>query len=131
MTTGHENEIITVSGAKTMLQRYHTNKMKTAVDAEKTRAMAAEALLQSIYQGLTNNDVQIVEELPASPVADTIYRLVGQDSYSDNMYKDGQWVTLATYEGQPTVFVHLTQAEYDALTSLEKNNGTYYFVEEE
>jgi hypothetical protein len=45
MTTGHENENITVAGAKAMMQRYHTNKMEAAVNTEKNRAMAAEALL--------------------------------------------------------------------------------------
>jgi len=45
MTTGHENENITVAGAKVMMQKYHTDKMKAAVDAEKSRATAAEALL--------------------------------------------------------------------------------------
>lgn len=101
------------------------------ITAEQNRASEAEALLQSIYEGLTNNDVVIVSELPQEGVANTVYKLIGQDSYSDNVYSDGQWVTLATYEGQPNIFVHLTQAEYDALSQFEKNNGTYYFVEEE
>lgn len=131
MTTGHENENITVAGAKAMMQKYHTDKMKAAVDTEKDRAMAAEALLQSLYQGLTNNEVQVVQSLPSTGTDGVIYRLIGQNSYSDNMYKNGAWITLATYEGQPIMFVHLTQAEYDALTEFEKNNGTYYFVEEE
>jgi hypothetical protein len=61
MTTGHENEHITVAGGKAMMQRYHTNKMEAAVNTEKDRAMAAEALLQSIYQGITNNEIQVVQ----------------------------------------------------------------------
>lgn len=101
------------------------------ITAEYNRALAAEALLQSIYQGFTNRDVYVVSELPQEGVANTVYRLVGQSTYSDNMYSNGQWITLATYEGQPEKFMHLTQAEYDALPQFEKNNGTYYFVEEE
>lgn len=77
MTTGHENEIVTVSGAKAMLQKYHTDKTKAAVDTEKNRAMAAESLLQSIYQGLTNNEIIVVQSLPATGEADTIYRVIG------------------------------------------------------
>ena len=104
---------------------------RASIETETARAMAAEALLQSIYQGLTNNGIEVVDELPNSGTADTVYRIIGTSSYSDYMYVNDEWVLLATYTGQPTVFVHLTQAEYDALTSLEKNNGTYYFVEEE
>ena len=130
MTTGHENESVTVAGAKAMLQKYHTDKTEAAVNTEKNRAMAAEALLQAIYEGLTSNDVVVVSELPSTGTTNVIYRIIGQSSYSDYMYVNNDWVLLATYEGQPYVFSHLTQQQYDALTELEKNNGTYYFVEE-
>lgn len=84
-----------------------------------------------MYQGLTNNEIIVVQSLPATGEVNVIYRVIRQDSYSDHMYKNSAWITLATYDGQPATFVHLTQAEYDALTEFEKNNGTYYFVEEE
>lgn len=47
------------------------------ITAEYDRASEAEALLQSIYEGLTNNDVVIVSELPSTGVANTVYRLIG------------------------------------------------------
>jgi hypothetical protein len=34
-----------VAGAKAMMQKYHTDKMEAAVNTEKNRALAAEALL--------------------------------------------------------------------------------------
>lgn len=104
---------------------------RTAIATETSRAQAAEQLLQQIYEGITNNDVVVVQELPSTGQANTIYRVIGSDSYSDYAYSGGQWVLLATYSGQPNVFVHLTQQEYDNLSEFEKNNGTYYFVEED
>lgn len=44
-----------------------------------------------------NTDVVIVDTLPASGTANTIYRVPGTDSYTDNGWDGTQWVTLATY----------------------------------
>ena len=55
------------------------------------------AELQAIYAGLTENDIEVVTNLPASGVANTIYRLAGVSDYSDYMWDGTQWVLLATY----------------------------------
>ena len=104
---------------------------RTDIAAEYTRAIAAEQLLQALCQQFLNNDIVVVQTLPLSGTENVTYRVVGQNSYSDYMYFNNDWVLLATYSGQPDTFVHLTQQQYDALTEFEKNNGTYYFVEED
>lgn len=54
------------------------------------------ALLQAAYSGLTQSDI-IVGALPASGVANKIYRVPGTNSYSDYMWNGTQFVLMATY----------------------------------
>lgn len=72
-----------------------------------------------------------VAELPESGVANKVYRVPGVDSYSDWGWDDTEqeFVLLAEYTGD--VFVQITEAAYDALSDEEKNNGVWYFIEEE
>ena len=52
--------------------------------------------LQETYAGLTQSDI-IIGTLPASGVANTIYRVPGTNSYSDYMWDGTQFVPMATY----------------------------------
>jgi len=75
-----------------------------------------------------HNDV-IIGALPSTGVANKIYRVPGTNSYADYAWDGTQFVKLAEFEG--SIFVQLTEAQYDALSDTEKNNGTWYFIEEE
>lgn len=66
------------------------------ISAEKTRAQAAEQLLQEQYNALTQSDI-IVGALPASGTKNKIYRIPGTSSYSDYMWNGSSWVLMATY----------------------------------
>ena len=68
-----------------------------AVNAEATRAQAAEQLLQEQYNALTQSDI-IVGALPASGTKNKIYRVPGTNSYSDYMWNGSSWVLMATYD---------------------------------
>ena len=72
------------------------NANESAISAEVLRSQAAEALLQSQYNALTQSDI-IVGALPSSGVANMIYRVPGTSSYSDYMWYGGAFVLMATY----------------------------------
>ena len=54
------------------------------------------AELQELYEALTQSDI-IVGTLPASGVANKIYRVPGTTSYSDYMWNGSQFVKMAEY----------------------------------
>ena len=54
------------------------------------------AQLQAAYEALTQSDI-IIGALPASGVANKIYRVPGTNSYSDYMWNGTQFVLMATY----------------------------------
>lgn len=58
------------------------------------------AQLQDAYEALTQSDI-IIGALPASGVANKIYRVPGTSSYSDYMWNGSSWVLMATYSNQP------------------------------
>lgn len=56
--------------------------------------------LQSMYEGLTQSDIEVVSSLPQTGEANKIYRLVGTTSYTDYMYNADDLTTpipMATY----------------------------------
>lgn len=72
-----------------------------AVSAEASRAQAAESNLQQLYEALTQSDIEVVNAVPASGVANKIYRVVGETSYSDYMFNSSDLNTpikMATYD---------------------------------
>lgn len=71
----------------------------------------------------------ILGELPETGVENRIYRVPGTGSYSDWAWNGEEFVKLAEYTGN--VFVQISESAYDALSDEEKNDGTWYFVEEE
>lgn len=82
-----------------------TKASSTDLATEVNRATAAEQLLQEQYNALTQSDI-IVGALPASGVANMIYRVPGESSYSDYMWNGSTWVLMATYnnaiDNEPT-----------------------------
>lgn len=54
------------------------------------------AQLQAAYEALTQSNI-IIGALPASGVANKIYRVPGTSSYSDYMWNGSSWVLMATY----------------------------------
>lgn len=44
---------------------------------------------------IPNNEVKVVDQLPDTGVANTIYRVIGDTSYAEWAYTDGQWKKLA------------------------------------
>lgn len=57
--------------------------------------------IDNMIVGLTSNDIIVVDSvtgLPQTGNPNTIYRLQGTTSYTDNMYYNNQWITLATYD---------------------------------
>lgn len=62
------------------------SRIANAVGAESTRAQAAESNLQQLYEALTQSDIEVVNAVPASGVANKIYRVVGETKYSDYMF---------------------------------------------
>lgn len=70
------------------------------LDAEDVGAASAEdvATLQAAYEGLTESDIIPMQSLPASGVANTIYRISGTTTYSDYMWDGTDWVKLAEYD---------------------------------
>lgn len=82
------------------------SRIATAVNIEKTRAEAAEQLLQEQYDALTQSDI-IVGDLPESGTKNLIYRVPGTNSYSDYMWNGTQFVKMAEYDNaiddEPTV----------------------------
>ena len=55
------------------------------------------ALLQAAYRALTQSDV-IPGELPVTGEANKIYRVPGEDSYTDYMWDGTDFVPMATYD---------------------------------
>ena len=53
-------------------------------------------VLRTLYQALSQSDI-IVGTLPATGVANTVYRVPGTSTYADWMYYDGAWVKMAEY----------------------------------
>lgn len=61
----------------------------------------------------------------------TVSIATGSDFHSPDSTQRAKIVTVgAVLDGVGTL-VHLTQSEYDSLTEEEKNNGNWYFIEEE
>lgn len=73
--------------------------MASDLSDEVDRATAAEGALQALYQALTQSDIVVVTELPATGTANTIYRVPDSnfESYSDYMYYNNNWMHMATY----------------------------------
>ena len=68
-----------------------------AASAEEFQGMADDvATLQAAYAGLTQSDI-VVGALPASGIANTIYRVPSTSSYSDYMWNGSDFVLMATY----------------------------------
>lgn len=85
--------------------------------------------VESRITGLTNG--VIVGPLPTTGQVNKVYRVPGTTSFTDYAWDatNNTWVKLAEYTS--SVFVQLTESEYEALSDAEKNNGTWYFIEEE
>ena len=84
--------------------------------------------VNNIWSGINNN--VIIGELPTTgQLQNRIYRVPGTNSYTDWAWDGSDWVKLAEFSG--SIFMQITEAEYDALSDSEKNNGTWYFIEEE
>ena len=94
-------------------------------------------------------DVQVVQELPATGDAHTLYFVPSADPqtqniYDEYLYTNNEWeqvgstaVDLSDYYNKTQVdtllddkveIVEITQAEYDALSVEEKNNGKIYSI---
>lgn len=94
-------------------------------------------------------DVQVVQELPATGDAHTLYFVPSADPqtqniYDEYLYTNNEWeqvgstaVDLSDYYTKTQVdtllddkaeIVEITQAEYDALSEEEKNNGKIYSI---
>ena len=94
-------------------------------------------------------DVQVVQELPATGDAHTLYFVPSADPqtqniYDEYLYTNNAWeqvgstaVDLSDYYNKTQVdtllddkaeIVEITQAEYDALSTEEKNNGKIYSI---
>ena len=75
--------------------------------------------------------------LPVEGAEDTIYRVAQWDgsSYNTNIYSEYAWdgseYILLSVKPAFGTMVHLTQTQYDNLTETAKNNGSWYFIEEE
>ena len=76
------------------------------------------AELQAAYEGLTQSDI-VVGALPASGVANIIYRVPGTSSYSDYMWDGTQFVLLATYDNA------IDNVPTDNSNNLVKSGGVY------
>lgn len=84
--------------------------------------------VDGLVSGINNN--VIIGELPTTgQLQNRIYRVPGTNSYTDWAWDGSDWVKLAEFSG--SIFMQITEAEYDALSDSEKNNGTWYFIEEE
>lgn len=85
--------------------------------------------IESLITGITNGIV--IGALPTTGQANKIYRVPGTTSFSDYAWDatNNTWVKLAEYTS--STFVQITEAEYEALSDAEKNNGSWYFIEEE
>ena len=84
--------------------------------------------VDGLVSGINNN--VIIGELPSTgQLQNRIYRVPGTNSYTDWAWNGSSWVKLAEFSG--SIFMQITEAEYDALSDSEKNNGTWYFIEEE
>ena len=94
-------------------------------------------------------DVQVVQELPATGDAHTLYFVPSADPqtqniYDEYLYTNNEWeqvgstsVDMSDYYNKTQVdtllddkaeIVEITQAEYDALSTEEKNNGKIYSI---
>lgn len=94
-------------------------------------------------------DVQVVQELPATGDAHTLYFVPSADPqtqniYDEYLYTNNEWeqvgstsVDMSDYYNKTQVdallvdkaeIVEITQVEYDALTAEEKNNGKIYSI---
>lgn len=86
------------------------------------------ATLQAAYAGLTQSDIVPLTSLPASGVANTIYRIAGTNSYTDYMWNDTEFIPMATYTIPADAGVYDISAEhsgatYDNLTAALGTNG--------
>lgn len=72
------------------------SRIAAAVNIEKTRAQAAEQLLQEQYDALTQSDI-VIGAIPESGTKNIIYRVPGTNSYSDYMWDGTQFVKMAEY----------------------------------
>lgn len=84
--------------------------------------------VNGLVSGINNNPI-IGERPTTGQLQNRIYRVPGTNSYTDWAWDGSDWVKLAEFSG--SIFMQITEAEYDALSDSEKNNGTWYFIEEE
>lgn len=84
--------------------------------------------IDNLIQGLGQNDV-IVGALPASGVANTIYRVPGDGVYSDYMWYDGAWQLLATYSANIQGYQYIGIATPTTNPGTPSNN-VFYFAHE-
>ena len=83
--------------------------------------------LQNAYAALTQSDIEVVDSLPASGQANTIYRVTGVASYSDYMWNGSEWVLLATYNNAIDLFP--TEGSDNLVTSGGVYDAVQYGVE--
>jgi len=148
-TTGHEAEAINVAGLKAALQELKNeildNKAEKGESYTKSQTYSKEEVNSLVSTPKQNYEtvaatlqtVSVTDVLPASGEPDTIYRVSNWNGseYDTSVYAEYAWngsayLLLAVKAGSGTM-VHLTQAEYDALPAEAKNNGSWYFIEEE
>lgn len=148
-TTGHETEAINVAGLKATLQELKTEIIDKKAEKgesytkaqtyskEEVNSLVSTPKQEYVTVAATQQTTSATEVLPASGDSDTIYRVSNWNgsAYDTAVYAEYAWngslYMLLAVKAGTGVMVHLTQAEYDALPTEAKNNGNWYFIEEE
>jgi hypothetical protein len=104
------------------------DQLLTTITADEGRITAIEELIESDYDGAINKFNEIVEFLEgisASDLSELVNDIVAQ---IDAKYTKPAGGIPSSDLAEP--LVHITQAAYDALSTAQKNNGSWYFIEE-
>lgn len=79
-------------------------------------------LLRRLYEGLTQSKIVVVETLPSTGEYNTIYRIPGEESFSDYMWNGSRFVRMAQYDNA------IDETPTENSNNLVKSGGVYDFV---
>lgn len=102
--------------------RYNKSETNAIVSAETARATTAEENLRQLYNSLSQSQPIPVTSLPETGVAGKIYRLAGESSYADYMWKGTQFIKMAEYDNA------IDDEPTDGSNNIVKSGGVNSFV---
>ncbi len=98
---------------------------------ENTQSISEERARAELVEQNLNERLKTVEELAQIMIDGGVAGIASpQDFNNPTPQQKAKMVTVGAIMDGPGINVHLTEAQYDALTEEQKMNGSYYFIEE-